>query len=104
MQKISTGLWFEKQADEAAGFYVSRFGDSRILDVSRFDDGGHKARRCSARRTYAPIPVTAWTSALKLSRPGTACPVSINLNHQGLNLRGWVNCSETELLPLSHYS
>ncbi|WP_426939553.1 VOC family protein [Pseudarthrobacter sp. S3] len=56
---MSTCLWFEKQADEAAGFYVSRFGDSRILDVSRFDDGGHKARRCSARRTYTLIPVTA---------------------------------------------
>ncbi|MDI3195556.1 VOC family protein [Pseudarthrobacter sp. AL07] len=39
MQKISTCLWFEKQA-EAAGFYMSVFGDSRILDVSRFVEGG----------------------------------------------------------------
>ncbi|ALV43419.1 hypothetical protein AU252_21440 [Pseudarthrobacter sulfonivorans] len=40
MQKISTCLWFENQAEEAAKFYVSVFGDSRILDVSRFGEGG----------------------------------------------------------------
>ncbi len=40
MQKISTCLWFENQAEEAAEFYVSVFGDSRILDVSRFGEGG----------------------------------------------------------------
>jgi predicted 3-demethylubiquinone-9 3-methyltransferase (glyoxalase superfamily) len=40
MQKISTCLWFENQAEQAAGFYVSVFNDSRILDVSRFGEGG----------------------------------------------------------------
>ncbi|KRE80599.1 VOC family protein [Arthrobacter sp. Soil762] len=40
MLKISTCLWFENQAEEAAEFYVSVFGDSRILDVSRFGEGG----------------------------------------------------------------
>ncbi|MEJ1193347.1 VOC family protein [Pseudarthrobacter sp. CCNWLW207] len=40
MQKISTCLWFENQAEEAAEFYVSVFDDCRILDVSRYGEGG----------------------------------------------------------------
>lgn len=39
-QKISTCLWFENQAEEAAKFYTSVFDDSRILDVSRYGEGG----------------------------------------------------------------
>lgn len=39
-QKISTCLWFENQAEEAAKFYTSVFEDSRILDVSRYGEGG----------------------------------------------------------------
>lgn len=39
-QKISMCLWFEDQAEEAAKFYTSVFGDSRILDVSRYGEGG----------------------------------------------------------------
>ena len=38
--KISTCLWFEDQAEEAAKFYTSVFDDSRILDVARYGDGG----------------------------------------------------------------
>lgn len=40
MQKISTCLWFDNEAEEAAEFYVSVFDDSRILDVSRYGEGG----------------------------------------------------------------
>ncbi|QDG67138.1 VOC family protein [Pseudarthrobacter sp. NIBRBAC000502772] len=40
MQKVSTCLWFENQAEEAAEFYVAVFGGYRILDVSRFGEGG----------------------------------------------------------------
>jgi len=36
MQKITTFLWFDHQAEEAANFYVSLFQDSRILDVVRY--------------------------------------------------------------------
>lgn len=39
-QKISTCLWFEDQAEEAAKFYTSVFHDSRILDVARYGEGG----------------------------------------------------------------
>jgi predicted 3-demethylubiquinone-9 3-methyltransferase (glyoxalase superfamily) len=40
MQKITTYLWFDNQAEEAAGFYTSLFDDSRILDVHRHGEGG----------------------------------------------------------------
>ncbi|MCX4674849.1 VOC family protein [Streptomyces sp. NBC_01433] len=37
MQKITTFLWFDGQAEEAANHYVSIFGgDSRILDVTHY--------------------------------------------------------------------
>ncbi|MGW8888277.1 VOC family protein [Streptomyces sp. NPDC055749] len=40
MQKITTFLWFDSQAEEAAEFYVSVFGgDSRILDVTHYGSG-----------------------------------------------------------------
>ncbi|MFI7130296.1 VOC family protein [Nonomuraea sp. NPDC050153] len=34
MQKITTFLWFDGQAEEAAEFYISLFKDSRVLDVT----------------------------------------------------------------------
>ncbi|MEU7856075.1 VOC family protein [Nonomuraea sp. NPDC049141] len=40
MQKITTYLWFDNQAEEAAEFYTSIFEDSRILEVNRYGDAG----------------------------------------------------------------
>jgi predicted 3-demethylubiquinone-9 3-methyltransferase (glyoxalase superfamily) len=40
MQKITTFLWFDNQAEEAANFYVSIFKNSRINSVSRYGDAG----------------------------------------------------------------
>ncbi|GAA3585049.1 VOC family protein [Nonomuraea rosea] len=40
MQKITTYLWFDNQAEEAATFYTSLFGNSRIHHVQRYGDGG----------------------------------------------------------------
>ena len=40
MQKISTCLWFHGNAEEAVTFYVSVFKDSRILQTSRYGEGG----------------------------------------------------------------
>ena len=37
MQKISTCLWFDTQAEEAANFYVSLFEDAEVTDVQRLD-------------------------------------------------------------------
>jgi predicted 3-demethylubiquinone-9 3-methyltransferase (glyoxalase superfamily) len=36
MQKITTFLWFDHEAEEAANFYVSIFKNSKVLDVNRF--------------------------------------------------------------------
>ncbi|GAA2273740.1 VOC family protein [Nonomuraea roseoviolacea subsp. roseoviolacea] len=40
MQKITTYLWFDHQAEEAAEFYTSLFAGSRVLDVVRHGEGG----------------------------------------------------------------
>ncbi len=50
MQKITTFLWFDDQAEEAADLYVSVFGarreahggggESKILDVTRYGEAG----------------------------------------------------------------
>jgi predicted 3-demethylubiquinone-9 3-methyltransferase (glyoxalase superfamily) len=38
-QKIVTNLWFDTEAEEAAGFYTSLFENSRIVNVSRYPEG-----------------------------------------------------------------
>jgi predicted 3-demethylubiquinone-9 3-methyltransferase (glyoxalase superfamily) len=43
MQKIVTYLWFDDQAEEAASLYTSLFKDSKIVNVSRYDEGAAKA-------------------------------------------------------------
>jgi predicted 3-demethylubiquinone-9 3-methyltransferase (glyoxalase superfamily) len=40
MQKITPLLWFEGLAEEGAEFYVSIFKDSKIDNVSRYEEGG----------------------------------------------------------------
>ena len=42
-QRITTFLWFDNQAEEAAKYYVSIFTDSRIVGITRYDDEGSKA-------------------------------------------------------------
>jgi predicted 3-demethylubiquinone-9 3-methyltransferase (glyoxalase superfamily) len=40
MQKITTFLWFDNQAEEAANVYTSIFKNSKILNISRYGEGG----------------------------------------------------------------
>jgi predicted 3-demethylubiquinone-9 3-methyltransferase (glyoxalase superfamily) len=40
MQKITTWLWFDTEAEEAAEFYTSVFPDSRVTDVSYYGEAG----------------------------------------------------------------
>lgn len=40
MQKITSFLWFDTQAEEAANFYVSIFKDSKVLGLTRYGDAG----------------------------------------------------------------
>lgn len=44
MQKITTFLWFNDKAEEAANFYVSLFQNSKIDSVSRYGDAGPGAK------------------------------------------------------------
>jgi predicted 3-demethylubiquinone-9 3-methyltransferase (glyoxalase superfamily) len=37
---ITPCLWFDNQGEEAANFYVSVFPNSRILDVTRYNEAG----------------------------------------------------------------
>ncbi|MFD5461992.1 VOC family protein [Kitasatospora sp. NPDC127059] len=39
MQKITTFLWFDDQAEAAAAFYTSLFPDSRITRVTHYGEG-----------------------------------------------------------------
>ncbi len=39
MQKISTFLWFDDQAEEATKFYVSLFKNSKITNLTRYSEG-----------------------------------------------------------------
>ncbi len=43
VQRIIPFLWFDHQAEEAANFYVSIFGDSRIVSVARYGEEGAQA-------------------------------------------------------------
>lgn len=42
MPKISPCLWFDNQAEEAANFYAGIFKNSKILEVSRYNNAGEK--------------------------------------------------------------
>jgi predicted 3-demethylubiquinone-9 3-methyltransferase (glyoxalase superfamily) len=40
MQKITTFLWFDGQAEEAAKFYTSVFKNSKITSISHYSEAG----------------------------------------------------------------
>ncbi|MFG1809866.1 VOC family protein [Streptomyces sp. NPDC049040] len=40
MQKITTFLWYDGKAEEAAAFYTSLFDDSRIVSEQRYGEAG----------------------------------------------------------------
>jgi predicted 3-demethylubiquinone-9 3-methyltransferase (glyoxalase superfamily) len=40
LQKIVPSLWFDTEAEEAAGFYASVFPNSRIVAVARYTEAG----------------------------------------------------------------
>jgi predicted 3-demethylubiquinone-9 3-methyltransferase (glyoxalase superfamily) len=39
-QRITPNLWFDTEAEEAAGFYTSVFKDSRIVNVAHYTEAG----------------------------------------------------------------
>jgi len=42
MEKLTTWLWFDTEAEEAAEFYTSIFPGSRITDGTRYGDVGSR--------------------------------------------------------------
>lgn len=38
--KITPNLWFDTEAEEAAGFYTSVFNNSRIVNLTHYPEGG----------------------------------------------------------------
>jgi predicted 3-demethylubiquinone-9 3-methyltransferase (glyoxalase superfamily) len=40
MQKITPFLWFDKNAEEGAKFYVSLFENSKVVNINRLEDAG----------------------------------------------------------------
>jgi len=40
MQKITTCLWFDNNAEEAVSFYTSIFKNSKVLEVARYGEAG----------------------------------------------------------------
>jgi predicted 3-demethylubiquinone-9 3-methyltransferase (glyoxalase superfamily) len=45
MQKITSNLWFDKQAEEAVNFYVSVFKNARIIDTTRYGKAGFEIHK-----------------------------------------------------------
>jgi predicted 3-demethylubiquinone-9 3-methyltransferase (glyoxalase superfamily) len=43
MQKITPFLWYDGQAEEAANYYVSVFKNSKVLNVTRYNDASAQA-------------------------------------------------------------
>ena len=43
LQRITPCLWFDDAAEEAAKFYVSIFDNSRVGDISRYDEAAARA-------------------------------------------------------------
>ena len=42
LQRITPCLWFDDQAEEAVAFYTAIFGNSRIVNISRYGEAGHE--------------------------------------------------------------
>ncbi len=41
LQTIVPCLWFDRQAEEAANFYISVFPESRVVEMTRYGEAGH---------------------------------------------------------------
>jgi len=44
-QKIAPCLWFDKEGEDAAKFYVSIFKNSKILQIARYGKAGHETHK-----------------------------------------------------------
>jgi predicted 3-demethylubiquinone-9 3-methyltransferase (glyoxalase superfamily) len=58
LQRITPCLWFDDQAEEAAGFYTAIFKNSRIVHVARYREAG--------REVHGKAPGTVMVVAFEL--------------------------------------
>ncbi|HEX8591300.1 MAG TPA: VOC family protein [Candidatus Paceibacterota bacterium] len=109
MQKITPHLWFDKEAKEAAEFYVSIFPESKVTHVSTIKDtpsgdcdivsfelSGHKLMAISAGPLFKFNPSISFILNFDPSKDSTA---SENLDR----LWGKLSDGGTELMPLGGY-
>jgi len=52
VQKITPFLWFDGKAEEAAKFYVSIFGNSKLGEVRRWGEGGPAPKGSAMSATF----------------------------------------------------
>ena len=45
MQKITSNLWFDNNAEDAAKYYTSIFNNSKILRISRYGKEGFEIHK-----------------------------------------------------------
>jgi len=45
LQRFTTCLWFDHEAEEAAKYYTSIFKNSRIIDITRYSGAGQEVHR-----------------------------------------------------------
>jgi predicted 3-demethylubiquinone-9 3-methyltransferase (glyoxalase superfamily) len=64
MSQITPFLWFDKEAEEAANYYISVFPNSKITDMSRYDENSAKVSNME---------------------PGTVLTIAFELNGQEFN-------------------
>jgi predicted 3-demethylubiquinone-9 3-methyltransferase (glyoxalase superfamily) len=48
MQKITSNLWFDRQAEEAVNFYTSVFRNSGVIRTTRYSDEGQEIHKMPA--------------------------------------------------------
>jgi predicted 3-demethylubiquinone-9 3-methyltransferase (glyoxalase superfamily) len=54
MQKITTFLWFDNNAEEAVNFYISIFKNLKIVNMSRYGEGGPGPKGSVMVATFQP--------------------------------------------------
>jgi predicted 3-demethylubiquinone-9 3-methyltransferase (glyoxalase superfamily) len=87
MEKITTWLWFDTEAEEAAQFYTSIFRDSRITDVSYYGEAGPR-----------PAGMVMTVSFELFGREFNALNGGSNAKIEGVGISFMVDCESQEEL------
>jgi len=87
MQKLTTWLWFDTEAEEAAQFYTSVFPDSRITEVSHYGEAGPR-----------PAGTVMTVSFELLGREFYALNGGSNHKIEGVGISFMVDCDSQEEL------